>query len=388
MVNSLSTISSSSVVSEFASALTKSDQAITPMKALQNIVRREVTGRLTVREAQGAIPCLRLYVGQGQLHYATGLVGDRERLLYCLHRIQPSAVQAVPYSLESSAYNWLCQHWQQGVLSLSTLRTMLQAMSQEALVQLLMLPQAIFQLDRKIGLDPILISSSLKTTIAPLAKQVHHWQALQPHFHSPLQRLYLAHSDRLKDSDAIVFQSVCGPQAQTTSLKALQHSLCLYELAVQLDSDPLQLAQTFFPLIAEGVLTVRPYVRAKQTIRPTIVCVDDSSTVQHLVRIMLKDSGYRVVSITNPLQALSCCMEEEPDLIFLDITMPNLDGYNLCRLLRQCNILKETPIVMLTGRDTMVDKVRARFLGATSYLTKPFEAKDLTEVIAKYVEQP
>jgi twitching motility two-component system response regulator PilG len=103
---------------------------------------------------------------------------------------------------------------------------------------------------------------------------------------------------------------------------------------------------------------------------------------------MLKDSGYRVVSITNPLQALSCCMEEEPDLIFLDITMPNLDGYNLCRLLRQCNILKETPIVMLTGRDTMVDKVRARFLGATSYLTKPFEAKDLTEVIAKYVEQP
>lgn len=74
-----------------------------------------------------------------------------------------------------------------------------------------------------------------------------------------------------------------------------------------------------------------------------------------------------------------------PDVILLDINMPDMDGYTLCRLLRQCSALKEVPIIMLTGRDALLDKVRARLLGASEYLTKPFEPQALTDIIRQYV---
>jgi twitching motility two-component system response regulator PilG len=116
-----------------------------------------------------------------------------------------------------------------------------------------------------------------------------------------------------------------------------------------------------------------------------VACIDDSATVQRSVKLILESVGYRVNSITQTLTALSSLGREVPDLILLDINMPDMDGYSLCRLLRQCSALKEVPIIMLTGRDAILDKVRAKLLGASEYLTKPFEPQVLIDMISGYV---
>lgn len=118
---------------------------------------------------------------------------------------------------------------------------------------------------------------------------------------------------------------------------------------------------------------------------PRIVCVDDSATVRHAVEHILHGQGYEATSIGNPLKALGLLFQLQPNLILCDITMPELDGYELCAMLRHSSAFRQTPIVMLTGKDGLSDRAKARMVGATDYLTKPFSPNELLVLIEKYV---
>jgi len=91
-----------------------------------------------------------------------------------------------------------------------------------------------------------------------------------------------------------------------------------------------------------------------------------------------------VQTIGNPTEALSDLFKSKPDLILLDIAMPRLDGYELCAMIRKSTAFGTTPIVMLTGKDGYIDRVRARIAGATEYLTKPFGEQELLDIVDKY----
>ena len=84
----------------------------------------------------------------------------------------------------------------------------------------------------------------------------------------------------------------------------------------------------------------------------------------------MTNAGYRFVGINDPLRAFSILMALKPDLIFLDLMMPNINGYELCNKLRQISIFQNTPIVILTGNDGMVDRVKTKLVGATDFLSK------------------
>jgi twitching motility two-component system response regulator PilG len=118
---------------------------------------------------------------------------------------------------------------------------------------------------------------------------------------------------------------------------------------------------------------------------PRVVCIEDSATVRQVVEEILTLHGYEATSIGNPLRALSLVFQLKPDLILCDIAMPELDGYELCAMLRRSTAFRDTPIVMLTGKDGFIDRVRARMVGATDYLTKPFDEAELRMLIEKYV---
>jgi twitching motility two-component system response regulator PilG len=287
--------------------------------------------------------------------------------------------------MDVTAYDWLCEVWQAGELNLATLRMIIQTLSQEALGKILAIEHGIFQFDRAIGIDPILIAVPFKTALSPVVQSLKTWQDLAPHITSPLQRVGFAPATAIPELSLRSLRQQVGPEATTTLQEALEHQPCFYQLAVDLDMQITPLAQLLRPLIQEGYLTLHPYVNPPRTQRPTVACIDDSPTVQRTVKLVLQKQGYQVLSITNPLQAVNILAGTQPDLILLDISMPQMDGYNLCRLLRQQNQLKETPIVMLTGRDTVVDKVRSRFLGASGYVTKPFDMRTLTDVVTRYV---
>jgi CheY-like chemotaxis protein/Tfp pilus assembly protein PilF len=116
-----------------------------------------------------------------------------------------------------------------------------------------------------------------------------------------------------------------------------------------------------------------------------ILIVDDSATVRKLISSKLEKSGHEVVTAVDGVDALEKIKEFTPDLILLDIMMPQLDGYQVCKLIRTNESTKDVPIVMISGKDGFFDKVRGRMAGTTGYITKPFGPETLMRTVETYI---
>jgi two-component system, chemotaxis family, response regulator PixG len=122
--------------------------------------------------------------------------------------------------------------------------------------------------------------------------------------------------------------------------------------------------------------------------RSLIACIDDSPAIGQIMESILSSQGYEVLSILNPLQGISILLERKPDLIFLDLVMPNTNGYELCTFLRKTTSFQETPIIILTGNDGVIDRVRAKLTGASEFLGKPPEPQKVLQMVHKYLGAP
>ncbi|RUT00366.1 two-component system response regulator [Dulcicalothrix desertica PCC 7102] len=118
---------------------------------------------------------------------------------------------------------------------------------------------------------------------------------------------------------------------------------------------------------------------------PLIACVDDSPQVCQMLEQILMPNGFRFVKIQDPLQALPILIEHKPDLIFLDLVMPVASGYEICAQLRRVSVFAHTPIIILTGSDGLLDRVRAKVVGSTDFISKPVAADKVMTVVRKYV---
>lgn len=116
----------------------------------------------------------------------------------------------------------------------------------------------------------------------------------------------------------------------------------------------------------------------------TILAVDDSVVMQDLVKRALAQD-YRVLVADNAVDALSMIYHEQVSILLLDVSMPGIDGLELCRTVRNIPQFQELPIIMLTARDGLFDKVQGRLAGATEYLTKPFDAAQLRQVVGNFI---
>ncbi|WP_017652768.1 response regulator [Fortiea contorta] len=117
----------------------------------------------------------------------------------------------------------------------------------------------------------------------------------------------------------------------------------------------------------------------------TIACIDDSQTVLNSIKHFLDENTFYVVMINDPVKALMQILRSKPDLILLDVEMPNLDGYELCSLLRRHSNFKNTPIIMVTGRTGFIDRAKAKVVRSSGYLTKPFTQSDLLKMVFKHI---
>jgi len=116
----------------------------------------------------------------------------------------------------------------------------------------------------------------------------------------------------------------------------------------------------------------------------TILAVDDSTVMQELIKRALT-SEYRVLVADNAVDALALIYHQPISVLLLDVSMPGVDGLELCRTLRSLPQFSELPIVMLTARDGAFDRVQGRLAGATEYLTKPFDAEQLRQVVKNFI---
>ncbi|GMR07276.1 MAG: twitching motility response regulator PilG [Gammaproteobacteria bacterium] len=117
----------------------------------------------------------------------------------------------------------------------------------------------------------------------------------------------------------------------------------------------------------------------------TVMVIDDSKTIRRTAETLLKKAGCSVITATDGFEALSMIADNHPDIIFVDIMMPRLDGYQTCALIKNNQVYKDTPVIMLSSKDGLFDKARGRIVGSQQYLTKPFTKDELLGAIKKHV---
>ena len=116
-----------------------------------------------------------------------------------------------------------------------------------------------------------------------------------------------------------------------------------------------------------------------------VMVIDDSKTIRRTAETLLKKVGCDVITATDGFEALSKIADNNPDIIFVDIMMPRLDGYQTTALIKNNKVFQKTPVIMLSSKDGLFDRARGRIVGSEQYLTKPFTKEELLGAIKRHV---
>jgi len=119
-----------------------------------------------------------------------------------------------------------------------------------------------------------------------------------------------------------------------------------------------------------------------------VLVIDDSNTIRRSAEIFLRQAGFEVILADDGFDALAKISDHRPQVIFVDIMMPRLDGYQTCALIKQNPLLKSTPVIMLSSKDGVFDRARCRLAGSDRYLTKPFTKEGLINAVNEYAKAP
>jgi twitching motility two-component system response regulator PilG len=370
---------------------------------LQLIELGQRTGELFVEAysftgSTGNLPTQRSLAGQswyvfcfnGQIIYATESAGSLLRLRDYLRRYKADTALdkiQLPYMASTNApeYGYLWALLENHILTPAQGRNIIQSMIHETLFDLLSLHQGSFTFEMGSALAPQLTSLEISSLLAKIVKQVQQWKQFHPHIQSPNQC-----------PDPAELRVALPANTFNTLRRWADGHTSIRQMARYLNRDVLTVAKAIYPFVQQGLVqvfyepSVAPANNKKEWSSPEtkvkrVVCIDDDNVIRKTVESILNEHGYEATGISSPLQALSLVFQLKPDLILCDIAMPELDGYEICAMLRSSSAFRQTPIVMLTGIDGFIDRVQARMAGATDYFTKPFGESELLMLVEKYV---
>ena len=117
-----------------------------------------------------------------------------------------------------------------------------------------------------------------------------------------------------------------------------------------------------------------------------IVLIEDDSDLYSLLQYNLEKEGFQMSGSKTGKGAIDLCRSFGPDLILLDIMLPRMDGYNICQVVRKNMAYREMPIIMLSGKDGLFDKMRGKLAGSTEYITKPFDSTELVQTVKRHLD--
>ncbi len=118
-----------------------------------------------------------------------------------------------------------------------------------------------------------------------------------------------------------------------------------------------------------------------------VMVIDDSKTIRRTAETLLTKAGCEVLTAVDGFEALAMIADHHPDLIFVDIMMPRLDGYQTCALIKHNNTFRNIPVIMLSSKDGLFDRARGRIVGSEQYLTKPFTKEELLGAIRRHASK-
>ncbi len=360
---------------------------------LQLIELGQRTGELFVEAHSGQFWFVFFF--NGELVYAADTERSIARLQDYLRRHRADdALEQLEANLNVAAfsapeYGYLWALLERRIITPAQGRDIIEGMVREVLFDLLSLHQGSFIFELGPSLSPQLTTLPIAPLVTEIMTQVQEWKKFHPLLQSPDQCPVIAEPEQLRthlpENVAATLERWAGGRAT------------IRQLARYLGRDALSVGRAIYPYVQKGwiQITYPPGSPAAHGLpdawpslperSPRVICIDDGVAIRRTVEYILNRHGYEVTGISNPLKALSLVFALKPDLMLCDITMPELDGYELCAMLRRSSSFRQTPIIMLTGKDGFIDRVRARMVGATEYLTKPFGESELLMVVEKYI---
>lgn len=349
-------------------------QKIHPLSLLAQFISRAATGCLQISSGGSS---WFLYLEQGKLVYASDLGDPFGRLDRHLRRLSvqaPSLISAVRVQVrlifempaaehltQHSDYRAICWLVEQQHLTPAQAVTLIEALAKEVIEAFLPIQTGSYEvIERDLLADfPKFCQLDLRSLVEGCQNQIRRRQSSSP----------VANNRFIPSS------------SPAPTPKPSQASSSINSLFSQRIQNPQNQSQSSQRQTAQNQQT--PLLSTSKTY--TIACIDDSPTVLQAINAFLDDKSFSVVLISDPVKALMQIIRSKPDLILLDVTMPSLDGYELCSLLRKHPSFRNTPIIMVTGNTGFIDRAKAKLVGASGYLTKPFTQPDLIKIIFKHL---
>jgi two-component system, chemotaxis family, response regulator PixG len=391
-----------------SSDITVMTQLFHELKMIQN---RQANGKLVIKLNRDSRDSWRIYFHLGRIVWATEDGHQVRRWLRVLKRYGPSLLTEEwlqKAALESMAERDHHEYWEVQILSqalkeevllVNQVKGLIQEYVQEVFfsvidlhkpqiewVNLKELPQQFVWLD----VDSVVVRASELGQQWRVAISKH-LPSLPSHFSPDFTPFIL---------DVAQLQEKVPPKTFQSLIKILNGKNTFWDIAGILQQPLTSVVASLMPLIQSGLVELRtvpdlslpqPKIAPPAIIsaeggkncKQLIACIDDSPTVCKALEEILTPHGYEVLSILDPLSGFKLLLEKRPDLIFLDLMMPNTNGYEVCTFLRKSPVFRDIPIVMLTGQDGVIDRLRAKMVGSTEFLSKPAEATKVLQVVHK-----
>lgn len=369
-----------------------------PIRLLTTLKRLRFNGQLVLTDPTELQWNFSLY--QGNLLYASGGIHPSRRWrrnlrIYCPQILADNLPSAGNISESEESKSTICWEYQQLCLWIVQQKItqqqaakMIRAVMSEVLFDLAQAVDVTHQLQASNLLTKQAILIDIESAIAELQPLWEVWQHPQLIRHSPNQVPVIKQLDQLKKrTSQEVYQSLT---------KLLDGQKSLRDIAVEIKRDIVDIILSLLPYIELGWVELIPIPDLTTSLdqevsgkpantpdftKPLIACVDDSLLVCRSMEKLLTAAGYRFVSVNDSLRAIATLLSCKPDLIFLDLVMPNTNGYELCQQLRKLSSFHHTPILILTGKDGHADRLRAKFVGASGFLSKPIDGEKVLNAI-------
>jgi chemotaxis family two-component system response regulator PixG len=372
---------------------------------LRNLSQLKFNGQLVCHDSSGQK--WTLFLTQGCIIYATGgahLIRRWRRNLTAYCRPIPTYRLAWQISLAALDESRLPLCWEYALLNLWLQRqnirreqavNLIRSTITEVLFDLMQAQEVTAQIYQDSTVAPLLDVFETEAMIAAAQQQWQIWQDAKLKAYSPNQSPIIRQAEQ--------FNRQSSAQFYQTLARWLNGQHTLRDLAVELQRDCVEIASLlrvyvelgWIELIDLADLPAPNYRRHSSDPEPPIAppkaliaCVDDSPMVRQMMEELLTSAGYQFVGVADALRAIGILLARKPDLIFLDLMMPHVNGYELCEQLRKLSCFHHTPIVILTGNDGFANRLRSQIVQASDFLSKPLNAEVVLGVIHKHLNQP
>ncbi|MDX1977173.1 MAG: response regulator [Pseudanabaenaceae cyanobacterium bins.68] len=368
------------------------------------------TGELVITPDRSGAPVWKLYFYLGRLVYATGGSHRVRRWYRALKQHAPNlALPEVMQSMNGGALT-IREPWEMQLvghalsktkLTLEQAKAIIQASTQEVFYALIEQKKAKLEWmpAEMVSFQPVMVLS-LDSTFQSVIQVKQKWQdAGLGHVQNMIQGFSFELSPTITNPERLqqmVQAEALSADAHQMLTKLLNGNNTLWDLSLRMKRSMVAVMRSLLPLVVDGIvefgeipdLASPLQALGKSTEQPNkklIACIDDSPQIGQEMSAILSRAGYEVITILDPLQGVSTLLQRKPDLIFLDLVMPNTNGYELCTFLRKSATFQDVPIIILTGRDGMIDRVRAKIAGSTDFLSKPPETSKVLQMVDKYL---